>query len=225
MPFQMALDEILFRGMESSEGSLFYKNPILRFYFSSEPWVTVGYSDPLTKEPSGRICRRITGGGRVEHGSDVVFSLIARKQDDESFKSVRISYLKIHEAVKEAFEASGKEPRFYRCDEKLPRGGDCFLYPIATDLGLEGQKVAGGAQKRSSGVLLHQESVKPGKTDIFIFVEFLKKAFAAQFGIRCEDAPFDPALLKEAKKLARKKYETHLQTSAMKDEVSFAHAG
>lgn len=224
MSFQMALDEILFRRMETTGDSGIFQKPILRFYFSSEPWVTVGYSDPLTGEPSGKICRRMTGGGRVEHGKDVIFSLIARKTDDESFKSVRVSYLKIHEAVKAAFENTGKTPRFYRCDEKLPRGGDCFLFPIATDLGLEGRKIAGGAQKRSSGVLLHQESIQIGKENAFVFMGVLKQTFAARFGTLCEDALLDPGLLRESKKLAREKYENHLQAGAV-TQFSLAHAG
>lgn len=224
MPLQMALDEILFRRMESAGETSLFKNPILRFYFSSEPWITVGYSDPVSQDSQGKICRRMTGGGRVEHGKDVLFSLVARKSDDESFKSVRVSYLKIHEAVKAAFEASGKNPRFYRCDEKLPRGGDCFLFPIATDLGLGGEKIAGGAQKRSSGVLLHQESVKIGKAAPFTFVETLKNAFAGRFGINYEDALLEPGLLKEAKKLAREKYETNSRLGTQTPDTAFAHA-
>src|SRR4051812_9719540 len=102
MPVQMAVDEILFREYEQAEENRAgAREPVLRIYFSSEPWITVGYSHPEIKSVTEiPVCRRITGGGRVEHGRDLIFSVVAGKKDDESFGSVRISYLKIHEAVK-----------------------------------------------------------------------------------------------------------------------------
>lgn len=200
MPVQMALDELFFQ--QAAAGK--FTRPLFRIYFSSEPWVSAGYSDPGPFPEGEKICRRITGGGRVQHGRDVIFSLIARKEDDDTFKSVRTSYWKIHEAVKAALEWVGEKPRFYRCDEKLPRGGECFMYPIATDLALGNQKVAGGAQKRSMGVLLHQESVQlPKRLDAFEFAGALEKAFQQQFSIFFEDSLWDPEVLEAAKRLAR----------------------
>ncbi len=208
MPIQMALDEVLFRSAEQ-DLDVDFKGPQLRFYFSSEPWITVGYSEePSAVDVRGyRVCRRLTGGGRVFHGRDVIFSIVAGKSDDESFKSVRISYLKIHEALKAGFERLGFKPRFYRCDEPLPAGKECFVFPIATDLALEDKKVAGGSQKRSSGTLLHQESVivPPG-----ILPQDLIRAFTAGFedvfGVRCMDVPLDLDVLKKARSLAVEKY-------------------
>ncbi len=195
MPFQMMLDERLFRDAEEKKQEALF--PLLRFYFSSEPWVSVGYSYRNGESENGnKICRRLTGGGRVLHGHDVIFSLIARKTDDESFRSVRTSYLKIHEAVKKGFELLGFKPRFYRCDENLPRGKDCFLYPIATDLALGREKIAGGAEKRSSGVFLHQESVKvPRGIDADEMTESIRKGFEAVFEIRFKNADLSPELL------------------------------
>lgn len=205
MPFQMALDEVLFRGLIEKQ---IEHAPILRFYFSSEPWVTVGYSHPQDQMDKERNqCRRITGGGRVEHGEDVIFSIIGQKEDDESFKSVRVSYWKIHEAVKMAYESLGSQPRFFRCDEKLPRGGDCFVYPIATDLALGDQKIAGGAQKRSSGIFLHQESLKvPAPMDAEMLVTALRQSFEKVFEIKLNSTICELEHLEQAKNLAREKY-------------------
>lgn len=238
MPFQMALDEILFR--RRMEGEL--SSPVLRFYFSSEPWMTVGYSHPEREKGEGEIgvqspshsftsspipvCKRITGGGQVLHGKDLLFSLAARKEDDESFTSVRVSYWKIHEAVKNAFEKAGERARFYRCDEKLPRGGECFVYPIATDLELDQKKIAGGAQKRSSGALLHQESLQlPSRIEPFGFMEKVKHAFETQFGIILQDLPCDPEILEKAKYLASEKYENINMLASAKFDSSSGDAG
>ncbi len=198
MPLQMAIDEILFR---SGAG------PVLRFYFSSEPWVTVGYSYRGDIPDNVPACRRITGGGRVDHGRDLVFSLVASKGDDESFSSVRLSYWKIHEAVKAALESYGRQVRFYRCDENLPRGGDCFQFPIATDLAADGRKVAGGAQKRSGPALLHQESVRiPDGMDAAKFAARMTRSFADTFKVRVLKSELDPELLTQARRLAEEKY-------------------
>ena len=209
MPLQMALDEFFFRDTEDGN-SRTENHPIFRIFFSSEPWVSAGYSHEIEKllaagEP--RVCRRMTGGGIVHHGKDLIFSLVARKTDDESFKSVRPAYLKIHEAVKAAFESFGLQPRFYRCDENLPRGGECFVFPIATDLALAGKKVAGGAQKRSSGALLHQESIQVGHgLDPFDLADALRVSFEKVFEIQMKPMDLDPVLLEKAKELAEQKY-------------------
>ena len=46
MPFQMALDEVLFRSLEDAyhQNPEVELSPLFRFYFSSEPWISVGYS-------------------------------------------------------------------------------------------------------------------------------------------------------------------------------------
>ncbi len=268
MPFQMALDEILFeeakkpapsplssppqRGRGKGEGKW---RPMLRFYFSSEPWVTVGYSNravivsPVSdeaisdlrllrrgstslttlnlskgfaprppKDGSVRlladndgvpVCRRITGGGRVEHGKDLIFSLTARTSEDDSFSSVRMSYLKIHEVIKAALEAFELKPFFYRCDERLPRGNDCFHFPIATDLRVGNRKVAGGAQKRSAGALLHQESIQGmGSLDPKELIRVLREKIEERFEVKCLPSDLDPELWIQAKALAASKYQT-----------------
>ncbi len=209
MPFQMALDEIIFREVvgEQCPG-------LLRFYFSSEPWVSVGYSwRPGPGEDAGgssaiRLCRRLTGGGRVFHGDDLIFSVAARSTEHPALKSVKLSYCKIHEAVKIGFEKAGTPVRFFDAGETLPPGSDCFRYPIATDLARGKEKVAGGAQKRSGTVLLHQESVKlPAGREPGPYMRGIRKGFEAVFGISLRSLDLDPGILERAALLARQKYE------------------
>lgn len=140
------------------------------------------------------------------HGKDLIFSLAARKEADESFKSVRLSYLKIHEAVKAGFEALGRTPTFYRCDEDLARGGDCFRFPIATDLALGRRKIAGGAQKRSAGTLLHQGSLKPIGVSTEDLTRSLEKSFEKIFSVKLQPADLQPQWLEAADQMAKEKY-------------------
>jgi lipoate-protein ligase A len=233
MSFHMALDEILFRQREEAyrqeepaDRNTIYQKlpPLLRFYFADKPSVTIGYSHrkgsneaPHHSSPASGgglrrgkvpVIQRITGGGRVEHGKDIVFSLIAHKQHDESFHSVRVSYWKIHEALKAGFETLGLKPRFYRCDEDLPEGPECFRYPISSDLALGKSKIAGGSQKRSAGTLLHQESVVvPSGVNGFQLAEAFSGGFKKIFGVEFQNEFVNPEWFEKAKALAETKYQ------------------
>ena len=125
MPLQMALDEQLFLSQKIDPQS-----PVLRFYVSSSPWISVGYSfreeadlakSGLISKSSGLpTCRRLTGGGCVLHGCDLIFSLVARLQTDpENLGSVRTSYAKIHESVSRGLKRCGLDPKFYAAEEDL----------------------------------------------------------------------------------------------------------
>lgn len=208
MSFQMTLDRLLFEQHKQNTNE-----PILRFFYSSEPWVSVGYAGD--KQPTyalsasqhnleGKpICRRATGGGTVIHGSDLIFSLLARKQDDsENFESVETSYRHLHEVVRLAFQKLGKEAIFYG-NQNLGSGRDCFLNPVDTDLRIDGVKVAGGAQKRSEDVFLHEESIQPPTG---IRLEDLERelclAFEVYFKIKLERAEINPQIIFDAEKQA-----------------------
>jgi len=211
MPFQMALDKLLFEKHQSELNA----EPTLRIYYSSEPWCTVGYA--AEKNPSYAlneskhdlnslpVCRRPTGGGTVIHGEDLIFSLLAHKQDDvKRFESLEVSYKHLHEAVKHAFQKLGQQTDFYE-GEKLSPGRDCFLNPVETDLRLAGKKIAGGAQKRSGDFFLHEESIQPSKD---IRLEDLERelilSLQTYFEIKIIRMVIDPKTLFEAEKLASK---------------------
>jgi hypothetical protein len=203
MPFQMALDEILFRRyVESAQKESLA--PVLRFYFSYGEWVSLGYSQrPEEAQSRQAVCRRISGGGRVRHGNDLIFSLIAHKSAHESFREVRTSYLAVHTAVKLAIEKLGKQARFYRCTENLPKGSDCFRYPIASDLAVGAGKAAGGAQKRSCGILLHHESIQYPGMDAWALMKSLTKSFSEVFGADIQPLDLDPELMHEGERRMR----------------------
>lgn len=224
MPFQMAVDELLFERMIQAQ-SLQPDAPqaMIRFYYASGPWVSIGYSHAGWKalseglEPPQElladaklfpVCRRITGGGRVLHGKDLMFTFIASKNMDESFKSVMSSYARLHEVLGEALADLGVKARFYREDESLPAGKDCFLHPISSDLEADGKKIAGGGQKRSRGFLLHQESIHLKRDDLYEpLTHAFIKGLSERFGCKTESSDWPPELMEEAEILGRQKYE------------------
>lgn len=207
MPFQMALDELLF-GSQKKE----IHAPILRFYVSSSPWISVGCSfrdaealsnsDLILKNPQIPMCRRVTGGGCVLHGRDLIFSLVARYDDgSDLFSSVRTSYEKIHESVSIGLQTCGLDPKFYSDTGKLPKGSDCFDFPVESDLSWKGKKIAGGAQKRSEGVLLHQESISiPPTVNREDLVWAIRKGFERVFTVVIENADLEPEFYFQAEK-------------------------
>ncbi len=209
MPLQMALDELLF---ESQKKEL--QSPTLRFYVSPAPWISVGYSfrdaealsksELILKNSKVPVCKRITGGGCVLHGGDLIFTLTARMSSDtEKLGSVRTSYAKIHESVRRGLQECGLDPKFYSEKEALPKGNDCFDFPVESDLSWKGKKIAGGAQKRSEGVLLHHESIMiPAGVERESLTQSIRKGFESVFSVTTENADLDPELYFQAERKA-----------------------
>lgn len=212
MPLQMALDEILFT-LQKKEP----RGPLLRFYVSSVPWISVGCSfrdpaalsksDLVLKNPRVPVCRRISGGGCVLHGRDLIFSMILRVESDpERLGSVQTSYAKIHESVRMGLQKCGLDPKFYARGEELAKGNDCFDFPVESDLSWKGKKIAGGAQKRGEGVLLHHESILiPSGVDREDLIAAIRQGVETVLGVSIQNADIDPQIYFEAVKLAEEK--------------------
>jgi len=207
MPLQMALDELLFESQKKQAQA-----PTLRFYVSSASWISVGYSfrdstalsksDLILKNPQVPVCQRVTGGGCVLHGRDLIFSLIVRVQTDpERLSSVQASYAKIHESVRMGLQSCGLDPKFYSSREELPKGNDCFDFPVESDLSWKGKKIAGGAQKRSEGVLLHHESISiPEGVEREELIRAVRQGLERVFEVSIQNADLDPDLYFQAEK-------------------------
>lgn len=218
MPLQMALDELLLESQKKAD-----QNPNLRFYFSSEPWISVGCSfrdsatlaksELILQNPKVPVCKRITGGGCVLHGEDLIFSLITRYERGQApapnenplafLSSASASYGKIHEGVKMGLQLCGLDPKFYSAGDITTQGSDCFSYPVESDLSWKGKKIAGGAQKRSEGVLLHHESIRipPGvaRQDL---IRAVRKGLEQVFAVTIENADMDPEIFFNAQRKA-----------------------
>jgi lipoate-protein ligase A len=139
----------------------------------------------------------------VFHGEDLIFSLVARYEGGQALlSSVQTSYAKIHEGVKMGLESCGLDPEFYGHEDALPKGNDCFDFPVTSDLSWKGKKIAGGAQKRSNGVLLHHESIQvPPGVGREELLRAVRHGLEKVFGVEIQNAELDPELYFQAEKL------------------------
>lgn len=200
--------------------------PILRWYRWAAPAVSVGYfqeGDPIRKTQPGRqFTRRRTGGGMVLHGPDpadgftctlVVPAAVCR---ETGLDNLRESYCRLHHRLRLALNARGIAARMVECtpfDGQRP--GLCFSEPVAGDVSLPGgAKIAGAAQARSRGSLLHQQIVQlPAECRVEPKEEQEKqvcRAFAEALAERVEPwTPTDPKAFDEtAKGLITSRYDT-----------------
>ena len=166
----MAADEALLRcAQERGTPQL-----IARFYGWDRPSVSMGYflkysavraaCEGATRDVATPfLVRRPTGGGVVRHGQDMTYSLIFH-QDwlPNDARDEAGSYRWVHGLLRDALISM---PGFEGLNALPPpqgQGGkitDCFTQPSAYDLMLNGKKIAGAAQRRSKGWILHQGSV------------------------------------------------------------------
>ena len=205
--FNMAADEFLLRDQIQRQD----RNPVLRFYRFAKPTVTVGYNMwrliASETENTIPIVRRLTGGGMVMHGSDLTYSLIAPAGDRKTLKKVRDSYFLIHEALRSALNyfdittelfdknCNTQAATFSGCKPK--QVSHCFDSPVLFDVMFSGKKIAGAAQKRTQGYLLHQGSIAWNKLretypdlSLSTFPERFSICLAGSLDLSVKEIPF-----------------------------------
>lgn len=183
----MAFDEALFSRALANPGTL----PTLRVYGFRRPTITYGYSQRIAKhwleDPFYESARRITGGGMVFHGRDLVYSFVGSTTDHPSFGTLEAAYRAFHEVAREAFVGLGIPVEFAEAEgARRAQRSLCLLAPVKNDLLFRGQKIAGAAEKRSASVFLHQGSInfRPFLRDegsYLSFFEGFKEVFIASF--------------------------------------------
>jgi lipoate-protein ligase A len=155
----MALDEALL------EWSLVTGSAAIRFYHWDQAARTLGYfTRPTVPSDDGSRespVRRYTGGGLVEHGEDLTFALAIPPRTGLALADTPTRYRRIHEALAGALLEAGVPVIPVRPDSAASQG-PCFANPVPWDLldPISGSKLAGGAQRRSRGAVLHQGSVR-----------------------------------------------------------------
>jgi lipoate-protein ligase A len=154
-PMQMALDEVLLGAVV---------RPTLRIYRWSSPCVTFGYFQSFTAVreayPALALVRRWTGGGMVEHGKDLTFSLMLPKETKAASMPPALFYRELHHRLASWLAGVVSSEVRLAGREDIQAGPACFSAPAGDDLLLSGQKILGGAQRRSAGALLYQGSLQ-----------------------------------------------------------------
>lgn len=207
-PVNMALDEVLLHGAIGGA-------PLLRFYRWMVPAVSFGYFEPVAdarRLAGGRVVvRRMTGGGLVEHGDDLTYTLVVPRP--EPFVNLRSTetYRIIHAAVASALARAGVQVRSHLDAGTLAAPADgnaCFQRPVPHDLVADGGKVAGGAQRRTHAGLLHQGSIRLVGTADPGWREAVRKTLPSALARRFDERPLTAAELARADDLAAAKYAT-----------------
>lgn len=189
----MAIDEAL---LETAH------EPTIRLYRWDHPALTFGYSNRFAEmgEYCNRDCaRRWTGGGIVLHGHDLTYALIIPASDPAFGESSLSIYEQTHHAIQAAI---GSRAELATADAaKISEA--CFANPVRADVILNGQKIAGAAQRRTRAGLLQQGSIQ----NVDLPPRFEEK-FAAQLSDRCVERQLNERLLQRAQKISEEKYGT-----------------
>lgn len=155
----MALDEAVFRWtLEGGEAAA-------RFYQWDRPAKTRGYfqRDTEARDATREAdpVRRYTGGGLVEHGEDLTFVLALPGGSPPASLDAGERYRWIHESLAAALATAGCA-LVLEGNARHATPGPCFTRPVPWDLidPATGQKLGGGAQRRSRGAVIHQGSVR-----------------------------------------------------------------
>jgi len=147
----MAVDEVLLN---------LCKSPTLRIYGWSLPCVSIGFfqsSDEVCAEAV--FVRRPTGGGTVEHGHDLTYTVAFPRAHPLAKMGTAESYRVVHSAVAIALSSSGVEAHLC-VGESGENSNFCFQKPVFHDVvDGAGRKLAGAAQRRTRDAVLHQGSL------------------------------------------------------------------
>lgn len=163
---------------------------VFRHYGWTEPAFTFGYSqrydEVAAHTPDGvTLCRRLTGGGIVDHRNDWTYALVIHPASLCAQSSSTELYTQLHTSLADALAQQGIQTRLapcpHKCGEvvaKLSGPDQCFVQPVMNDvLSPEGQKIAGAAMKRTRQGLLIQGSIDRGRLPDELDLISFAKAF------------------------------------------------
>jgi len=150
----MALDEALLHRAQ---------RPTLRVYRWRTPAVSFGYFGKLAEAEAaagGReLVRRWTGGGIVEHGADLTYTLMVPMGAMFLRHAPLESYRMIHEQIAQWLTARGIAAAVAPGSAGA-NANACFAAHVRYDVVNGTGKIAGAAQRRTRCGLLHQGSIQ-----------------------------------------------------------------
>ncbi|HAR64323.1 MAG: hypothetical protein DKM50_10295 [Candidatus Margulisiibacteriota bacterium] len=178
----MRKDMDLFSNIEANEIPA-----TLRIYSWDQPCITYGYSQSLENDfyiekiPNRTqiAAKRPTGGGIVFHNSgDLTYSIVTKLETTRLPKGIEQSCTHIHKAIAGMLLELGiiasiaKSTLYNKNKHTFER--ICFATPARYELvTIQGQKIAGSAQKRGKKALLQQGTI-PFSSDYSFWIPFCK---------------------------------------------------
>jgi len=187
------------------DAALLYTLPkgiaVFRHYGWTEPAITFGYTQRISEinatfSEELRRCRRLTGGGTVDHRNDWTYALALQTDLPPAHRPATELYATIHRCIQLALESQSIQSQLAPCPRacgKLPAKEltgpeQCFVQPTANDvIHLDGTKIAGAAMKRCREGLLVQGSIArdalPDDFDYQTFAEAFQQALANELAI------------------------------------------
>lgn len=192
----MAIDEALLQNA---------RIPSLRLYRWDHSALSFGYFGKIADVAGHAECdlvRRWTGGGIVLHGEDLTYSIVIPATDPAFAVSTMSVYEKVHQAIQNALIASGQQAELAK-DKSAKISESCFANPVRADVLLNGEKVAGAAQRKTRAGLLQQGSIQ----NVALAAEFAPR-FAAELAPICHDRRLNGAVIARAQEIAAQKYAT-----------------
>ena len=208
----MAIDEALLQNAKVAS---------LRFYRWDHAALSFGYfgkfTDVETHGKERELVRRWTGGGIVLHGDDLTYSIVIPAGDPAFAHSTMSIYEKVHEALREALGATGRHAELATVAAVYDRRSQidsalierrynqnvCFANPVRADVLVNGEKVAGAAQRRTRAGLLQQGSIQ----GVDLAEDFAGR-FAAQLASSRHYRQLNGAAIEQANEIAAQKYST-----------------
>lgn len=161
----MAIDEAIMM-CQAESASI----PTLRIYRWLYPCVSIGrfqnLESALNREDNLALVRRPTGGGVVFHNElSFTYSIVYREDSLTLPKGVSNSYREVHIGILRGLKNLGIGATLFTLERSTRRSlpsNLCFSSPCEFDIVCGNRKIAGAAQRRRYGVVLHQGEVSLG---------------------------------------------------------------
>ena len=152
----MALDELLFGEARAD------RKAFIRLYSFDTPCITLGYFQKHGEDSGISIpwTRRITGGGVVQHDSDIILTFSGIP--DLKKNPLQDLYRKIHSSLIPSLSEWVSELSLKKdaAASKPDRHSYCFQQPVLHDILAEETKIAGGALCLKKDIFLYQGALK-----------------------------------------------------------------
>lgn len=189
----MAIDEALLYSIGER-----FSPPVLRLYQWDPPCLSLGYSqrfEGIDLEACNRlgidIVRRITGGRAVLHDQELTYSLVFPLDHPLGRKSIYESFYSINQCIIIALKALGIKANIFnkfKKEFKLKYENynnniskiNCFMFLNRNDIGVNGKKLVGSAQRRLGKAVLHHGSIL-----LSLRTEMLLAVFPEQNSMEC----------------------------------------